>query len=383
MNYEIYNSDYCQSCGMPLRFDVEEYLGTNADHTPSHEYCYYCLKDGKYVVDIPMEEMVDIWVKYTGKYNEYAGTKYTPSELRTLLNKRLPTLKRWKQKLTTRNVHQEAVRKIKNYISQNLFSPINPLHLCETSHLSLYHFRKIFKDITGENIGSYIQRLRLEYVAHHLLFTSLSIIDILKQTNYQTKHSLSKAFKNHFGLSMTDYRKRYQYYSKTNEPWSYLPLTIPQVRRLPAFRALCYPVENAYLNKDHYRAVWHKIVRYREKYGNHDEKPQYISISMDNPLITPPEKCRFYLGTLTEGESGVKGGFSEIEIPGGLFAVFRHSGNYSFLPELYRYIHEQWLPQSNYMRRSPMSFEHYLNNPKNTEPAALLTEIYIPVDKKY
>ena len=52
---------------MPLRFDVEEYLGTNADHSCSDEYCYYCLKDGNYTVDISMNEMVVIWVKYTDK----------------------------------------------------------------------------------------------------------------------------------------------------------------------------------------------------------------------------------------------------------------------------------------------------------------------------
>ena len=94
---------------MPLRFDVEEYLGTNADHSCSDEYCYYCLKDGNYTVDISMNEMVDIWVKYTDKYNWYSGTDYTPQELKTLLNKRLSTLKRWRQKEMTQHVHYEAV----------------------------------------------------------------------------------------------------------------------------------------------------------------------------------------------------------------------------------------------------------------------------------
>ena len=73
MNQTV-DKQYCQSCGMPLRFDVEEYLGTNADHSCSDEYCYYCLKDGNYTVDISMNEMVDIWVKYTDKYNWYSGT---------------------------------------------------------------------------------------------------------------------------------------------------------------------------------------------------------------------------------------------------------------------------------------------------------------------
>ena len=56
------NKRYCQSCGMPLRFDVEKYLGTNSDGSRSDEYCYYCLKDGKYIVDIPMSEMINIWI---------------------------------------------------------------------------------------------------------------------------------------------------------------------------------------------------------------------------------------------------------------------------------------------------------------------------------
>ena len=46
---------------MPLRFDIEKYLGTNSDGSRSDEYCYYCLKDGKYIVDIPMSEMINIW----------------------------------------------------------------------------------------------------------------------------------------------------------------------------------------------------------------------------------------------------------------------------------------------------------------------------------
>lgn len=67
---------YCQSCGMPFRFDITEYLGTNANGSCNDEYCYYCLKNGEYTVDIPMGEMVDIRVKYTDKYNWYSGTNY-------------------------------------------------------------------------------------------------------------------------------------------------------------------------------------------------------------------------------------------------------------------------------------------------------------------
>ena len=119
------NKRYCQSCGMPLRFDVEKYLGTNSDGSRSDEYCYYCLKDGKYIVDIPMSEMINIWIKYTDKYNEYADTAYSPEELRHILNERLPNLKRWKQKLETCNIHHQKIQDIIVYINNHLFDTLD------------------------------------------------------------------------------------------------------------------------------------------------------------------------------------------------------------------------------------------------------------------
>ena len=136
-----------------------------------------------------MNEMVDIWVKYTDKYNWYSGTDYTPQELKTLLNKRLPTLKRWRQKEMTQYVHYEAVNGVRTYIDQNLFHELDPEQLAEMVHLSFFHFRKVFRNVTGENIGTYIQRLRLEYIAHLLIATGQSIEEIGMQTNYPVSYT--------------------------------------------------------------------------------------------------------------------------------------------------------------------------------------------------
>ena len=46
---------FCQSCGMPLTDDV---LGTNADGSKNEDYCMYCYKDGKFLQDCTMEEML-------------------------------------------------------------------------------------------------------------------------------------------------------------------------------------------------------------------------------------------------------------------------------------------------------------------------------------
>ena len=41
---------------MPLTDDV---LGTNADGTKNEDYCMYCYKDGKFLQDCTMEEMIE------------------------------------------------------------------------------------------------------------------------------------------------------------------------------------------------------------------------------------------------------------------------------------------------------------------------------------
>jgi DNA gyrase inhibitor GyrI/AraC-like DNA-binding protein len=368
--------EYCQSCGMPLRFDVEEYLGTNADSSRSDEYCYYCLKDGKYTVDIPIEEMVNIWVKYTDKYNEYSATNYTPQELRTILNKRMPTLKRWRQIETTRNIHFEAISRVKSYIDKNLFKDIDGEQLARTASLSLFHFRRIFRTVTGENIGSYIQRLRLEYVAHLLISTNLSINKILEQTNYQTIFSLSKAFKKHFGISMTPYRKRHQ--SIADKQPEILNILQPEIKKLNNQKALCYPVDS--IDPHKYMSIWKKIIHYGKSHLNSDNY-KFISLSMDNPLVTPTDQHRFYLGIITNEEIEPKGKFCIHEIPKGLYAVLNHKGDYSHIPELYKYIYEEWLHQNGYSPGCPMSYEVYLNSPRDTDITELLTEIYIPIEK--
>lgn len=363
---------------MPLRFDVEEYLGTNADHSCSDEYCYYCLKDGQYTVDVPMSEMVDIWVKYTDKYNWYSGTDYTPQELRTLLNKRMPTLKRWRQKEQTQNIHRESINRIKTHIDQNLFAELDPEQLAITANLSFYHFRRVFRNITGENIGTYIQRLRLEYVAHLLIATQQPIETIQQQTNYLTKFSLAKAFKKHFGITMTDYRTKY----RPVEKLSFANLPAAEIRRLNTQKAVCLEVGQTYLDQQSYFAIWQELTHYSKLHLKHATGRKFVCISQDNPFVTQAEQRRFHIGIIADEVIKDKGKFSLRENPGGMYAVFLHKGSYSGLPALYKSIYELWLPQSRYRLKHPQSFEVYLNTPDETAVDALITEIYIPIEDK-
>ena len=84
---------FCQSCGMPL--DKKEFFGTSTDKTQNEEYCIYCFKDGKFTMDVTIDEMIDISLKHMNElfkndsnYNEKAALE----KMRSFF----PLLKRWK-----------------------------------------------------------------------------------------------------------------------------------------------------------------------------------------------------------------------------------------------------------------------------------------------
>ena len=52
---EMPDGDFCQSCGMP--FYQEKDHGTEADGSPSEEFCSWCYRDGAFLEDETLEEL--------------------------------------------------------------------------------------------------------------------------------------------------------------------------------------------------------------------------------------------------------------------------------------------------------------------------------------
>ena len=97
MNKEM---KFCQSCGMPLTEDV---LGTNADGSKNEDYCMYCYKDGKFLQDCTMEEMIEHCAQFVGAVNEGLEKPITKEEYIGQMKTYFPQLKRWRQTLDVSN----------------------------------------------------------------------------------------------------------------------------------------------------------------------------------------------------------------------------------------------------------------------------------------
>ena len=87
---------FCQSCGMPLTEDV---LGTNADGSKNEDYCMYCYRDGKFLQDCTMDEMIEHCAQFVGAVNEGLPQPITKEVYIGQMKMYFPHLKRWRKEL--------------------------------------------------------------------------------------------------------------------------------------------------------------------------------------------------------------------------------------------------------------------------------------------
>ena len=85
---------FCQSCGMPLACDMD--CGTNADGSTNFDYCRYCYKDGKFLQDISMDEMIDHCAQFVDEVNKQMPKPMTKEEYKQMMRGFFPMLKRWR-----------------------------------------------------------------------------------------------------------------------------------------------------------------------------------------------------------------------------------------------------------------------------------------------
>ncbi|WP_294359728.1 zinc ribbon domain-containing protein [uncultured Clostridium sp.] len=84
------NMNYCQSCAMPMGGE-KDLLGTNADGSKNEEYCKYCFKDGEFIADISMDEMIEDCIPHVVN----ANSNFTEDSARSMMKEVFPKLKRW------------------------------------------------------------------------------------------------------------------------------------------------------------------------------------------------------------------------------------------------------------------------------------------------
>ena len=103
--------------------------------------------------------------------------------------------------------YSEQIRNVTQYIREHINEPLNREVLAEVAGFSVPHFHRVFIASTGESAVSYVRRLRLERAGRKLRMGAVDITEVARAAGYETHAAFSKAFKQHFGLSPSEFRQ--------------------------------------------------------------------------------------------------------------------------------------------------------------------------------
>lgn len=104
------------------------------------------------------------------------------------------------QKKTTQEEYQKCVNAVVDYINLHLGEEIDLKSLARISHFSPFYFHRIMKAFLGEPVGTFIVRTRTEAAARLLRYSDMPIADIAYRIGYSSPSSLSKVFKQFYGI---------------------------------------------------------------------------------------------------------------------------------------------------------------------------------------
>ena len=278
----------------------------------------------------------------------------------------------------TYNDYIQRINKVVAYINDHLDESLDLKTLAEVAALSEFHFHRVFKALKGESIGAHISRLRIEAAARLLRYSALSIEDIAFNIGYEAPAALSKAFKNQYGITPTQYRTNKDIYIMKKEIINPdLALKAPKIMELEPKNLIYIALTGEYGTLDYgksYEQLW-AVVKSQKLFTKGIES---ICVSYDDPKITEASLQRSEVSLAIHKPAHPEGEVSCKTLAGGKYAVFFYQGSYSHLSAVYDAA-MRWVIDSEYEVREEPTFEKYLNDSRRTAQEKLKTEVYIPI----
>ncbi len=115
----------------------------------------------------------------------------------------------------TINKHKRDFSKLDNfreilmYIENNFTRELSLQNLAAKFNIDPYNLSKLFNSITGNNLKTYINILRVTKAKNMIIHTNEKMIDIAFECGFNSIRTFNRAFKKHYGSTPSSYRNDY------------------------------------------------------------------------------------------------------------------------------------------------------------------------------
>lgn len=252
----------------------------------------------------------------------------------------------------------DIILKALAYIEDHLDQPIKIVNIADTVGFSLFHFIRVFNDMTHHSPKDYLLRRRLTEAAKQIRSTDRTMLDIALDHGFNSHETFTRAFKRMYYVSPS-------HYSPDDDRISLPPL-----------------------NEDYLRSIHQQCLQPHPLTLHNIQLLGWIQPASENPftspaiwqalqctagdLCVPCTPCRYYhipLPSMLSVSAAVHmNGLQVDALPPHLpdvwvaktfdnleCAAFQYHGTSSDLQHMINYIHHTWLPKSGYQRSGTLT----------------------------
>jgi len=275
------------------------------------------------------------------------------------------------------NSYEKRLMRVLEYIHANPAGDLSLDTLADVAAMSRFHWHRVFHAMTGETCAQATRRIRLHRAACWLVQTDDAVAVVARRCGYPSAQSFTRAFGEVFGISPGRFRKR----GDLTSPFLHIrkgeyPVFPIEIITAPARRLAAKSHKGPY---PEIGAAFQQVVSVFASRKLWPQAQGMLGMYYDDPSSVAPEDLNSHAGVVVASDFVMPENLEDVKTPDGRMAVMHYKGPYAGLSAAYDYLFCDWLQKSGEELREAPSYEVYLNDPMDTAPDELLTDIHVPI----
>lgn len=316
-----------------------------------------------------------------------------------------------------RAIYVGRVNAAMDYVEAHLGDELTVEKLADVAHFSPFHFHRIFGAVTGETVGTFVARVRIERAATLLSARpEMPVTEIAHETGFASHSSFSRAFREAYGASPTEWRAsgREHYERRSDDPaadptpatladrghfgvtgtrlsvetgrtlWDVsagsLGSVAVRVERLAETEVAYVRFTGRYQGMGEvFSELYRRLLTWAEPRGFVEPGTPLFNVYHDDPSLTDDDRLRVSACIPIPPETPAEGDIGRMTLPAGDVAMGRFELGNDDYPEAWYAMAGGWLPDSGYEPDDRLPFERYVIGREAPREDAEVMDIGIPV----
>lgn len=254
--------------------------------------------------------------------------------------------------------------------------------LAAVAHQSPFHFHRVYRAMTGETVGSSVQRLRLVR-ALHFLAGPRTVGEIALAVGYETPQAFARGVRSLLGLSPSGLRADPAALAASIQALLQPPVPAQDAAPLQVTVQTLTPFEVVVLRRrgafDALDAGFGRLFAWAQRAGVAERLQTLAGIPLSDHRDVPAAAHVFECAMGFDAVVAPTRPFVRRTLGGGDYAVLRQVGAYAGLESALDRVLRDWLPHSGHALREAPVHHIYLDDPEAVDEADLRADLCVPV----